>query len=324
MTTALPVTMPTQPSGDALVADSRDVLSRHARSFRWAGALLPRARLDDAAVVYALCRLIDDLADESPDPVTARHHLDALRAEFTGEAAPRDLVAAALAVFERGGVGPGPALHLVDGVLSDLDPVCFQTDADLHRYSYRVAGTVGLMMCAVLGVDDPVAWPFAIDLGIGMQITNICRDVREDAARGRVYLPAERLEGAGLPPSRLVQAARVGPDLTEAERTALSRVVLDLLSMADRYYESAAAGMRYIPARARLAILVASRVYRGIGVRLGRSGGDPWPGRTVVGWPGKVAWTLAALGRWLRAPFRRAPHDISLHLHLRDLPGTHV
>lgn len=307
---------------DALVAHSREVLSTHARSFRWAGALLPRERLDDAAVVYAFCRLVDDLADEAPDPAVARKDLDQLRAELHGAAPRRHLVQATVAVLERGGQGIAPATHLIEGVLSDLDEVRLPDDAALHRYGYQVAGTVGLMMCAVLGVTDPAALPFAVDLGVGMQITNICRDVREDAERGRVYLPATRLRTAGVPPERLLAAAGPGPDLTPTERSALSRVVDDLLVDADRFYASADRGMRFIPWRARLAIRVASRVYRAIGVKLRRRGSDPWGGRTFVPWPGKVRWTLAALGAQLAGAFRGVPtHASDLHRHLRGLPG---
>jgi 15-cis-phytoene synthase len=278
----MPLADGAEPAGDALVAVSRDVLSRHARSFRWAGALLPRARLDDAAVVYAFCRLVDDLADESDDAATARRHLEALSHELDGRARPRDLVRATRAVLERG-VGIGPAEHLIAGVLTDLDPVQLPDEAALHRYAYAVAGTVGLMMCAVLGVHQPRAWPFAVDLGVAMQITNICRDVREDAARGRVYLPADALRARGVAPTRLVEAATEGPDLSDDEREAVGAVVRDLLDQADAYYFSADRGMRWIPLRARLAIQVASRVYRAIGVRLRRRGGDAWAGRTIVG-----------------------------------------
>lgn len=311
-------TLPAQPVD--LVQDSREVLSTHARSFRWAGAFLPRAQLDDAAVVYAFCRLVDDLADEAPDRETARVDLTLLRDELTGEQPARPLVARTREVLVRGGQGTGPALHLIAGVLTDLDPVRLHDDGALHTYAYQVAGTVGLMMCAVLGVSDPEAWPFAVDLGVGMQITNICRDVREDAARGRTYLPAHRLRAVGLPPQRLIEAATTGPDLTASERQRLARIVDDLLAEADRYYASAEAGMRFIPWRARLAIRVASRVYRAIGVRLRRRGSDAWAGRTIVGIGGKIAWTLAALAAHVQ-PRRPAVHQQDLHQNLRDLPG---
>lgn len=301
----------------AVVEASRASLARHARSFRWASWFLPPDRRDDAAVVYAFCRLVDDLADEAPDPVEARVALDRLEAEVRGEAAARPLVAAFREVFARRGGGVQPAVELIAGVRGDLGPVCVQGDAGLLRYGYRVAGTVSLMMCAVLGVTDPRAMPFAIDLGVAMQITNICRDVREDAERCRVYLPADRLRGAGTSPEALLAG--------DAPRAAVAPVVGDLLGLADRYYQSARAGMRWIPLRSRLAILVAARVYRGIGVVLRAAGCDALRGRVHVGVAGKAAWSLVALGDLLRlAAARPAEHDVLLHTALRDLPGAHA
>ena len=304
-----------------LVLDSRAVLATHARSFRWAGAFLPRAHLDDAAIIYAFCRLVDDTADESPDPVAARRDLEQIGDELEGRRSPRPLLAAARAVLRRSEAGLSAARHLLDGVSSDLGLVRIADDAALHRYAYQVAGTVGLMMCPVLGVVERDAFPFAVDLGVGMQITNICRDVREDAARGRVYLPAHRLEALGLGPERLVSAATGGPDLSASERSAVSSVVLAMLDEADRYYLSGELGFPFIPWRARLAIRVAGRVYRGIGARLRRRGGDAWAGRAFVPVAGKIGLTLGALFASAPAPKR---HATELHRFLQGFPGCRM
>lgn len=306
----------------ALINDSRAVLTEHARSFRWAGALLPAHQLDDAAVLYTFCRLVDDLVDEASCEREARSHLAALDAELQGQSDARPLVLATRDLLQRGPTGIAPALHLIEGVRSDLGAVRFERDACLIRYGYQVAGTVGLMMCAVLDVREPAASPFAVDLGVGMQITNICRDVREDAERGRVYLPAERLERAGVEPCRLIEAARGGPDLDPEERAALRAVVSELLDLADRYYGSASRGMRFIPLRARLAIHVASRVYRAIGHELRRRGCDPWPGRAHTSTQSKVRWSLVGLVDLIVHALSPSPtHQSELHLELRDLPG---
>lgn len=191
-------------------------------------------------------------------------------------------------------------------------------DAELVRYCYRVASTVGLMMCGVLGVRCREALPHAIDLGIAMQLTNICRDVAEDAARGRVYLPAERLRSAGIDPEDVVRGT------ADPERVA--SVVRSVLALADRYYRSADGGMRDIPWRFRPAILVASRTYRAIGVRLRRR--RPTAGRTVVPWPEKLAWSAAAVAASLRPAILgitpRWAHDRALHQALRGLPGANA
>ena len=277
----------------ALVADSRAVLARHARSFRLASIFLPARVRDDAAVVYAFCRLVDDIADEGDDPVAARVELLALVAELRREQPARPLVALFLATADRLGMEVTAAVELVEGALSDLDPVLIPDEAALRRYCYLVAGTVGLLMCGVLGVTDPQARSHAVALGVGMQLTNICRDVAEDARRGRVYLPATLLGAAGLSSVQVLAGT--------ADRQRISGVVRGLLGLADEQYGHAFAGMVYIPVRTRAAILVAAHLYRGIGLRLLRvHQGDPLHGRTIMSSMERLGAVLSGLMDWAR------------------------
>ncbi|MCB9705712.1 MAG: phytoene/squalene synthase family protein [Myxococcales bacterium] len=301
-----------------VVALSREVLAKYARTFDLAGAFLPPARLDDAAVVYAFCRLVDDAIDEAPELAVGLAEVAAIEAELRGEAPARPLVAGLVALADARGIELRVFEELIAGVRADASEVRIADDRGLVRYCYRVAGTVGLMMCGVVGIAEREALPFAIDLGIGMQITNICRDVAEDAGRGRIYLPASRLRAAGVDPATLLDGT--------VDRRRLAIVVGDLLALAERYYASADRGMAYIPARSRLAILIASRVYRAIGRRLDARGGDPMGGRTVVPAAGKARWIAAALGAFGRRRSRRAgglqAHDPWLHAAIADLPGA--
>ena len=295
-----------------------EVLARHSRSFRLASHFLPRDRRYDAALLYALCRLVDDTADECDDPVRARVQLKSLSEELREERFGRPLVEEFLELCERRCLDLSFAMELVQGVESDLEEVIVEDDQELLTYCYRVAGTVGLMMCSVLGVKDREALAFAIDLGIGMQLTNICRDVLEDARRGRVYLPRTRLEAVGVSPEELLRE--------EVDEEALATVVKDLLEVADRYYGSGDLGMRFIPWRSRLAIVVASQVYRAIGVKLGARGARVMEGRTVVSGPGKIFWVIRALMIWVLVspPFARGrpEHEPELHHPLKGLPGV--
>ncbi len=310
MTAAAPSLPAVRPAGDR---EALDVLARGSLSFSFAGWFLPADRRVDAARLYSFCRHVDDLADEAPDPAAARLALDDLAAQLRGDRPRREMAAAMEDLFVRRGVDRGAALCLIEAVSSDLDEVRVADDRQLLRYAYGVAGTVGLMMCGVLGVSDPVARRHAIDLGVAMQLTNICRDVAQDAGIDRVYLPADRLAAAGCGGS---------PADVLAGREAVRRVVSDLLALAERYYASADNGLRFIPVRARLAICVAARVYRAIGLRLLRSGGDALAGRTVVpGWE-KVGWMVAAGFAWVRAPGWREAHPAPLHRHLDGLPGV--
>jgi phytoene synthase len=314
----------TRVDGAGSIAAYRAVLARGSKSFDFASRFLPADRRDDAAIVYTFCRTVDDIADETPDTSLAREDLLRLQRELGGTDEPRPLVRELQAVGARRNMDLRPAVHLIDGALSDLESVRIGDDRGLLRYCYRVAGTVGLMMCGVLGVRPSrlaVASPFAVDLGIAMQLTNIVRDVKEDAARGRVYLPRSRLRACGVEPEMLLRHP-----VSDSVRAATRRVVADLVAMADTYYDSARRGMRYIPIRARLAIVVASRVYREIGVQLMEHGGDPWVGRTVVSTGRKLrvalggvamAHSLPVLGWW-----PRPRHRPELHSALDGLPGT--
>jgi phytoene synthase len=303
------------------VAIARQVLATHAKSFRFAGLFLPAHRLDDAAVVYAFCRLVDDAIDEAPDRDQAQREAATLARELDGAAPARPEVRAFLSVARRLDLDVSFARHLVEGVAFDANErVRIADDAGLLRYCYLVAGTVGGMMCAVLGVKDPAALPAAIDLGIGMQLTNISRDVREDAHKDRAYVPASRLRAAGLNAGTFVDDVVAD----RADHPATAVVVRDLLALAERYYASADAGMRFIPWRSRLAILVAGRVYRAIGRKLLRTrGGDALQGRVSTTLLEKLAQMLVAVGAFARLAF--APpraHDGTLHATLRGLPGT--
>ncbi len=320
VTTAGRVFVPDAPAPSPVGESPEAVLARHGRSFWLAARFLSPDQRRDAALLYSFCRHVDDLVDEADDPAHAALELARIRAELRGERPPGEQVAAVRALASRRGVPLHALLDLVDGVEGDLGTVAVADDGELLRYCYRVAGAVGLAMCPLIGVQDPRAAAFAVDLGVGMQLTNICRDVLEDAGRQRCYLPQTRLIAAGTSQAELLAG--------QASSTAVAAVVRELLVLAARYYDSAERGMAAIPWRARLAIRVAARVYRAIGRRLlSRHGGDALHGRTVV--PTAVRLWLAG-GALLRSlvegvrprPSKLPTHDVALHGHLGDLFTT--
>lgn len=300
---------------------ARAELARGSRSFGFAAHFLPADQWDDAARVYAFCRLVDDLADEPGLDDKVRHAaLAAVDAELRGLIPPRSEVAALREVHARRGLDLDAARALVAACAGDIGGVRISDDTALLRYCYGVASTVGLLMCGVLGVRDRAAMAHAIDLGIAMQLTNLCRDVLEDARSDRVYLPATRLRRVGVDPEDLVAGT--------ADRHAVSLVVCDLLRLAERYYDSAWDGLRDVPPRARFAILVAARVYRRIGLTLLHRGGDALAGRTVVPFRAKVSEALVAVVGFFTPRvlglFPHPSHDASLHDALRGLPAVHA
>ncbi len=304
---------------DDLIAQSTAVLARHGRSFSLASVFLPEERRGQAAVLYAFCRLADDEVDEAEDDDHARRAVATLRAELLGEQLARPVVAATRNILEQlEHVGIQPALDLLHGVESDLDFQMPADDAELDRYCYEVAGTVGLMMCAALGVTDKWALEPAVALGQGMQLTNICRDVLEDAGRGRVYLPANRLAAVGLTEADLLEGRANTGDSADKVAT----VVSQLLDRADVFYAQGRTGFSALPFRCRVAIAVAARLYQGIGHRLRRNGCNPMTGRTIVpGWE-KVLLTGRAMGDLWRFRSGGAPQiDVSSRPPLVDRDG---
>ncbi|MGD8826907.1 MAG: phytoene/squalene synthase family protein [Myxococcales bacterium] len=273
------------------------VLAFHARSFRWASAFLNEEQRRKVAALYAFCRTVDDLADQPGSRPEAHRDLERLEAALEAEPGAEALWPESYLWFRalcvESGIDFRVVRDLLRGMSSDLREVRLQNDRELLRYCYRAAGTVGLMMCAVLGVRDRRSCRYAVDLGIAMQLTNISRDVLEDARACRVYLPADRLALYGVDPEDLVHA--------KADPEAVSLVVSEVLDIAEDYYRSADAGMRFLPPRARWAVLVASRLYRGIGRRLRRRyQSNPLLGRVVVPWFEKLGLVASATLSWLR------------------------
>ncbi|MBC7501500.1 MAG: phytoene/squalene synthase family protein [Herminiimonas sp.] len=304
-------------SGKVAMSDDADtVLATRGRSFYWARHLLGSRHAARATRLYRFCRYVDDLADEAPSPELALQALDALGTDIAGQQGTNALVADVLDLMRECAIEPAIMLELIHGVRSDLGEVRFVDEASLLRYCYRVAGTVGIMMCRVLDVRDDAALRHAIDLGIGMQLTNICRDVADDAALGRRYLPAT-LVGPCEPAALLSP----GPTL----RPVVTMGVEVLLATAERYYCSGEQGLHYLPSGARAGILVAARLYRAIGRRLAHHNHDYWSRRITVSTVGKMGLTLQALSELAvgrSATGSDIRHDALLHAPLAGLPLT--
>lgn len=276
---------PAAPSA-AVYAAADGLLTSCGHSFHWARRLLDQQHAERATRLYGFCRRLDDLADRATDAATAHAALAIVRhALQTGSCTDAE-TADMLQLMHECGIDVGIPLQLMDGIESDLGEVRIRDMDELLRYCYQVAGTVGLMMTAVLDVHAAEALPHAIDLGIAMQLTNICRDVREDAALGRRYLPASLV--GPMEPAALV-------DPTPEVRAVAADAVRILLATADRHYECGELGLRYVPVGARMGMRVAARLYQGIGTVLRERKFDGWSSRARVGTASKVSITLRAL-----------------------------
>lgn len=290
------------------------VLAAKGRTFSWARHLLGSVHAARATRLYGFCRYVDDLADAATSIDAARRALAAVGlATIRGKSADPRIIDA-LRLMRECQIDSAIVLELIKGVASDLEPVRIPDEDALMQYCYRVAGTIGLMMCRVLDVDDPAALPHAVDLGIGMQLSNICRDVAEDALSRRRYLPTSMI--GDLDFEELIHPV-------EPVRSRVRQCLSALLDRADIFYRSGELGLPYLPIRARSSILVAARVYRAIGTRLRQRDFAYWTGRVVVPYGAKIAVTAyALLTRPIRASFWRPqePHDSALHTPLAHLP----
>jgi len=295
---------------------SEQSLAANGKSFHWARRFLGDRMGSEAASLYAFCRLLDDMADGDIENGPAR--LAVIRADLVAGRQGNDpAFRTFLPLMREKHFPPDVLVALIDGLLEDqAEVVALADEAALLRYAYRVAGTVGLLMCHVLDCHAPAARAHAIDLGIAMQLTNIARDVLEDAGMNRRYIPADWVGGAT--PSDIRMAAKM-PDsqLSREVRDAVGR----LLDLAESFYASGAKGYRYLPARAHLAIAVAARVYRQIGIQL-RDHDLAWhAGRQVTSKPTKLRCSILALASFSqRMVARDAGHDGTLHVALRGLP----
>jgi 15-cis-phytoene synthase len=228
---------------------------------------LPARVRDPALALYAFCRVADDDVDETEDKAAAvlrlRHRLDLIYAGKPENRPSDRAFAAVIADFELPRALPDA---LLEGLAWDAMGRRYSSLADLHAYSARVASAVGVMMCVLMRVRDHDALARAADLGLAMQLTNIARDVGEDARAGRLFLPLDWLEEAGIDAERFLADPKPSP--------ALARVTARLLAVAGEFYRRSGAGIYSLPSDCRIGIAAARHIYAAIGTQVARQGHD--------------------------------------------------
>jgi phytoene synthase len=283
---------------DPDLAACADAIRHGSKSFHAASLMLPRRVRGPALALYAFCRFADDAVDlNERKPGAVLSLRDRLARAYEG----RPVEAPADRAFARmiAATAMPRALPeaLIEGFAWDAVGRRYRTLDGLVAYSARVAASVGVMMTVIMGVRSRAALARAADLGVAMQLTNIARDVGEDAREGRLYLPLDWLEAEGIDPDRFLAAPAFGP--------ALARVVAQLLAEADRFYARADAGIPALPRDCRAAILAARLIYAGIAGEVRAAGFDSVSRRAATTKRRKVALAAAAM---LRAPLlRRGP-----------------
>ena len=215
---------------------SNNLISTHAKSFSWAGFFLAKRTFENGSSLYDFCRTLDDIADGNTSLDSKKKKFNKIKKNFIERNFENPLIKNIYNLIKKFNISEKIVLDLFDGIESDIkESIEFKTKRELLVYSYRVAGTVGLMMAKILKVDSKIALRSAVDLGIAMQLTNIARDVVEDSGRNRKYIDHDFIK------------------------------IKETLGIAELFYKSSFKSIKEIPLINRFAILVARRVYREIG-----------------------------------------------------------
>lgn len=281
----------------------RAIAKREAKNFYYAFVALPPPRRNAICAIYAFMRQADDLSDDEGFPVSERRvRLDGWLAAWRAVCQGADSTDPVFIAVRDATVRFAIPLHLLDelvaGVTMDLDqfataePDTYATFADLYQYCYLVASVVGLVCIRIFGYTDQRAEKLAEETGIAFQLTNILRDVAEDAARSRVYLPLEDLAAHGVTLDGLLHRAQAAPP-TANERELLAEIAL----RAEKFYESAKLLLPLIDRESRPALWVLVSIYHGLLKRIERSGYDIFSRRASVPMVQKLSIMLVGVAR---------------------------
>ena len=230
-------------------------LKREGKSFYWASFFLPKKSRENAGILYSICRYFDDIADKNNEDKTT--YLEGTIKEIKNNKSNKVNI-----FLQKNNIHQSIFIDLIEGLITDQRNTKIQNKDELIKYSYHVAGTVGLMMSKIIGVKHDMGARSAIDLGIGMQLTNIARDVYEDAKIKRIYLPANWITNISLNDLGATHALSLEQD------EKIANAIHEIINLSEQFYKNGFAGLKYIPLSSRLAIFIAANVYRGIGIKI--------------------------------------------------------
>lgn len=260
----------------------KQITQYHSRTFYIASGLLPKEKKYAARALYAFCRITDDIVDNASSELERLEKLEKWQYAVMNHDQPVDeLAELAWADSQiKFNIPHGYAQQLIDGVSRDFTQHRFDTFADLAEYSYSVASTVGLMAMHITGFDGEDAIPYAIKLGVALQLTNILRDVAEDWTRGRVYLPQDELHEFGLSDATIADGI-VTDKWREFMRFQINRV--------HQLYDEALPGIALLNSDGQFAIGAAAGLYRAILDDIVANDYDVFSRRAHIGTIGKLS-----------------------------------
>ena len=284
-----------------------EVMHHYGKSFYFASMVFSKNTAVKVFSLYQFCRYVDDCGDEL-DPIEGQKRLARLIDIIEGKVTdPENLHQLVTGILESG-VKAEDLKILISGALYEAKGKHVSSKQDLIHYCYLVAGVVGKMMCPLIGVKKSNAEPYSIDMGIGMQLTNICRDVLEDHKNGRYYLWELK--------SKSEEQLKIGSSALDTKEN--QAVVFKYLDLADVYYKSAFSGLSYIPFRSRVAIFVASEIYRAIGKKIRKNKNKVFYKRIYLNTYEKLWVCFKSSFKILHPAFWRSKnHETKLHTELK-------
>ena len=286
---------------DTVVAHGNASIKKGSKSFALASRVLPPVLRDDAAMLYAWCRYCDDVIDGqemghgqiADYKIGQSERLEQLREDtsnaLSGKPTDNPVFAGLARVIKTHDIDHHHPFDLLMGFQMDAEERVYKSVDDILDYSYHVAGVVGVMMANIMGVRDEATLDRASDLGLAFQLTNIARDVIDDAEADRVFVPQDLLNAAGAP-------MNAGDQLDRANWPALHQAACAQLDIAEQYYASAKVGIKELDFRCAWAISAALKVYREIGQKLRDGGPEAWEGRVGASGKRKIVLALGAVG----------------------------
>jgi phytoene synthase len=286
-------------------------MQEHGKSFFWASWFLDKNTANKLFTVYALCRRLDDLVDTSNKKSEAKEEI-ARVISLTNNNQYKETFEEFKSIDRHLHPRQDIIIEFLKGQLSDLD---FRQPNDLGqllKYCYRVAGVVGLMICDVLDISDSKLRYFAIDFGIAMQLTNICRDIKEDAQIGRIYLPKN--ETASLAIGNFRSPSNTDLIIINSSRD-------KLIKLADEYYQSGMYGINQLPIKIKRSFRVASNIYQGIGHKIIKKRCSFNEQRVYLSKFEKLNLTIKTFLKRSKS-IDRPLHEKKLHASLQNLPDT--
>ena len=282
-------------------------LKNEGKSFYWASFFLPKKSKNNAGILYSICRYFDNIADKNNKDMSLflKESIKEIKSNNKNE----------VNIFlKKNEINVLIFADLIRGLISDQKDVKIKNQTDLIKYSYFVAGTVGLMMSKIIGVKNIKASSCAIDLGIAMQLTNIARDVYEDAKLKRIYLPSEWIPNINL------YELNGQKTISLEQETTISNAINGLIDLSEKFYFNGFSGLKYIPLKTRLGIFIAANIYKGIGIKIKKNGKKYLKKRIYLNYYEKLIITLKSIIVFIFLPLMRFKYS-----KLRDtLPNENL